>query len=65
MNAPDAIADNALLTVSFWQRLTSQQRADRLLNEWQANKHLPPELRLNDNTTDQYEARLQAVRGEM
>lgn len=58
---PDAIHDTALLTISAWQRETSQQRADRLLPLWQARKHLPPEQRLNDNQ-DQYEARLEAVR---
>ena len=47
---PDAIHDTALLTISQWQRETSQQHADRLLPLWQARKHLPPELRLNDNT---------------
>jgi hypothetical protein len=61
---PDAIADQAILTVSAWQRETSQQMADRLLPLWQARRHLPAEQRLNDNT-DQYEARLDAVRGEM
>lgn len=63
---PDAIHDTALLTISAWQRETSQQMADRLLPLWQARKHLPPELRLNDNiSNEQYGATLDAVRGEM
>lgn len=74
MMSPDAIADHALLTVSRWQRQTSQQRADRILNEWQANRHLPPELRLaasphsasndNDSSTlvDEYERDLDVLR---
>lgn len=62
--SPDAIHDTALLTISVWQRETSQQMADRLLPLWQARKHLPPELRLKDNF-DSYGATLDAVRGEM
>lgn len=61
MNAPDAIHDTALLTVSAWQRETSQQMADRLLPLWQARKHLPPAERLNDNHQDHYGATLDAV----
>jgi hypothetical protein len=64
MTSPDSIADQAILTISAWQRETSQQMADRLLPLWQARKHLPPELRLNDNNQDQYGATLGAVRGE-
>ena len=51
MIAPDLIADQAILTVSAWQRETSQQMADRLLPIWQARRDLPPHLRLNDNTS--------------
>lgn len=53
--------DTALLTISAWQRESSQETANRLLPLWQARKHLPQELRLQD----QYEARLEAVRREM
>jgi hypothetical protein len=65
MQAPDHIADRALLTVSAWQRQTT---LNRILAAWWQGKDdgLPAEQRLNDNTnTDQYEARLDAVRGEM
>lgn len=59
MLSPDHIADRALLTVSAWQRETPQQIANRLLYLDQARR-----WELNDNT-DRYEARLDAVRGEM
>jgi hypothetical protein len=63
MNAPDLIADQAILTVSAWQRQTT---INRILAAWWQGKDdgLPAEQRLNDNQ-DQYEARLDAVRGEM
>ena len=63
--APDFIADTALIQTPIWQRQTSQQRADRMLSEWQANRHLPPADRLNDNHQDHYGATLDAVRREM
>jgi hypothetical protein len=61
MNAPDLIADQAILTVSAWQRqaLPSLDEAMLMLYREQARR-----WELNDNT-DQYEARLDAVRGEM
>lgn len=46
--APDAIADEALLTVSRWQRMTPQMHADHLLSVWQSRRDLPPYLRLAD-----------------
>jgi hypothetical protein len=60
---PDVIADQALLTASRWQR---DAMLNRILAAWWQGKDdgLPAEQRLNDNT-DQYEARLDAVRGEM
>lgn len=63
MLSPDRIADEALLTISRWQR---EAMINRALAAWWQGKDdgLPPEQRLNDNT-DQYEARLDAVRGEM
>jgi len=65
MLSPDLIADQAILTVSAWQRETSQQMADRLLPIWQARRDLPPEQRLNDNHQDHYNATLEAGRHEM
>jgi hypothetical protein len=58
---PDLIADQAILTVSAWQRqaLPSLDEAMLMLYREQARR-----WELNDNT-DQYEARLDAVRGEM
>lgn len=54
--SPDAIADDALLTVSAWQRgaartyapklLTPQQHADHLLQCWQQRRHFKPIYRL-------------------
>jgi hypothetical protein len=63
MQAPDAIHDAALLTVSAWQRQTA---VNRILAAWWQGKDdgLPAEQRLNDNQ-DQFEARLDAVRGEV
>lgn len=46
--APDAIADEALLTVSRWQRMTMQEHATELLRIWQQRRHLAPALRLCD-----------------
>ena len=46
--APDEIADEALLTVSRWQRMTPQMHADHLLHVWQSRRDLAPELRLAD-----------------
>lgn len=46
--APDAISDEALLTVSRWQRMTVQEHADHLLRVWQQRRHLAPALRLYD-----------------
>ena len=61
MTAPDAIHDTALLTISAWQRETSQQRANRLLYRDQARR-----WEVNDNiSNEQFEAPLEAVRGEM
>lgn len=56
---PDLIRDTALLTVSQWQRETTQERGSRLLYLDQARR-----WEANDNT-DQYEARLDAVRFTM
>lgn len=38
MLSPDAIHDTALLTVSAWQRETTQERANRLLWRDQAER---------------------------
>jgi hypothetical protein len=38
MHSPDFIADQAILTISAWQRETSQQRANRLLYRDQARR---------------------------
>jgi hypothetical protein len=60
---PDLIADQAILTVSAWQRqaLPSLDEAMLMLYIDQARR-----WELNDNTnTDQYEARLDAVRFTM
>lgn len=46
--APDAISDEALLTVSRWQRMTIQEHANYLLKIWDSRRHLPPALRLSD-----------------
>ncbi len=59
MTSPDRIADEALLTVSRWQRETSQERGYRLLYRDQARR-----WEANDNQ-DQYGATLDAVRREM
>jgi hypothetical protein len=58
---PDHIADRALLTISAWQRqaLPSLDEAMLMLYLDQARR-----WELNTNT-DQYEARLDAVRGEV
>lgn len=59
MLSPDAIHDTALLTVSAWQRETSQERANRLLWRDQAERWAG-----QDNiSNEQFEARLEAVRG--
>lgn len=61
MLSPDAIHDTALLTISAWQRETSQQAANRLLYRDQARRWAQ-----QDNISNgQFEARLEAVRGEM
>jgi hypothetical protein len=60
MLSPDLIADQAILTVSAWQRETSQQAANRLLYLDQARR-----WEANDNHQDHYGATLDAVRGEM
>lgn len=60
MLSPDAIHDTALLTISAWQRETSQQAANRLLYRDQARR-----WEANDNNQDQCSATLDAVRGEM
>lgn len=58
---PDSAHDFALLTVSAWQRETSQERGYRLLYRHQAERWAQ-----QDNiTNEQFEARLEAVRGEM
>lgn len=58
---PDAIHDTALLTISAWQRETSQQAANRLLYRDQARRWAQ-----QDNiSNEQYGATLDAVRGEM
>jgi len=61
---PDRIADEALLTISRWQR---EAMVNRALAAWWQGKDdgLPPEQRLNDNHQDHYGATLDAVRGEM
>jgi hypothetical protein len=48
MTSPDAIHDAALLTISAWQRETSQQMADRLLYRDQARRWAQ-----QDNKSDQ------------
>lgn len=58
---PDAIHDTALLTISAWQRETSQERANRLLWRDQAERWAG-----QDNiSNEQFEARLEVVRWEM
>jgi hypothetical protein len=61
MNAPDLIADQALILTSQWQReaLPTSDEAMLMLYRDQARR-----WEANDNQ-DQYEARLEAVRGEM
>lgn len=61
MFSPDA--DEALLTISRWQR---EAMVNRALAAWWQGKDdgLPPAERLNDNQ-DQYGATLNAVRREM
>ncbi len=48
MLSPDRIADEALLTISRWQR---EAMVNRALAAWWQGKDdgLPPEQRLNDN----------------
>jgi hypothetical protein len=61
MLTPDAISDAAILTISAWQRETTQERANRLLWRDQAERWAG-----QDNiSNEQFEARLDAVRGEM
>ena len=61
MLSPDLIADQALILTSQWQRETSQQAANRLLYRDQARRWAQ-----QDNiSNEQFEARLEAVRGEM
>lgn len=60
MTSPDFIADQAILTISAWQRETTQERANRLLYLDQARR-----WEANDNNQDQYGATLDAVRHEM
>lgn len=61
MLTPDLIHDTALLTISAWQRETSQQRANRLLYRDQARRWAQ-----QDNiSNEQFEARLETVRGAM
>lgn len=60
MLTPDLIADHALLTLSRWQRETSQQVASRLLYRDQARR-----WEANDNHQDHYGATLNAVRLSM
>jgi hypothetical protein len=60
MNAPDLIADQALVLTSQWQRETPQQIANRLLWRDQAER-----WEANDNNQDQYGATLDAVRSAM
>lgn len=57
---PDAIHDTVLLTISAWQRETTQQRANRLLWRDQAERWAQ-----HDNNQDHYGATLDAVRHEM
>lgn len=38
MTSPDAISDAAILTISAWQRETTQERANRLLWRDQAER---------------------------
>lgn len=63
MTSPDAIHDATRLAISAWQR---QAAVNRILAAWWQGKDdgLPAEQRFNDNK-DQFEARLDAVRGEM
>ena len=61
MPSPDLIHDTALLTISAWQRETSQERGYRLLYRDQARRWAQ-----QDNiSNEQFEARLEAVRGAM
>lgn len=63
MLAPDAIHDTALLTISAWQReaLPTSDEAMLMLYRDQARRWAQ-----QDNiSNDQFEARLDAVRGEM
>jgi hypothetical protein len=58
MNAPDLIADQALVLTSQWQRETPQQIANRLLWRDQAERWAG-----QDNiSNEQYAATLDAVR---
>jgi hypothetical protein len=68
--APDAIAEEALLTVSRWQRMTPQDHASHLLQVRQARRHLKRIYRFvdgaklvpgNDNV-DEYERGLDVLR---
>lgn len=56
MLSPDAIHDTALLTVSAWQRETSQERANRLLYRDQARR-----WEANDNQSEQHWHRVNGV----
>ncbi len=62
MQAPDLIADQAILTVSAWQRqaFPSLDEAMLMLYRDQARR-----WEANDNHQDHYSATLDAVRGEM
>lgn len=60
---PDAVHDTALLTISAWQReaLPTSDEAMLMLWKFQAER-----AEQQDNiSNEQFEARLEAVRGEM